>query len=148
MGPEQGPSADRRRVRSALWRRARILALQALFEADAVGHPAQEVLEREVAASDLPAETVGFAHHLVEGSIQHAQRIDEVIRAAAPNWPVEQMALIDKNILRLAIYEMMYDNARAPVKAIINEAVELAKRYGGENSGKFVNGVLGTIAAG
>jgi transcription antitermination protein NusB len=128
-------------------RQARSLAMQALFEREAVGHPAVEVLDRELAETEVRPEASTFARHLVDGTLQNLERIDRIIREAAPNWPMEQMALVDKTILRLAIYEILYDQDGVPLKAVINEAIELAKRYGGESSGKFVNGVLGTVAS-
>lgn len=148
MEAEEEPSSARQRPRAGVRRQARIVALQALFERDAVGHPAMDVLERVASEMELQPDVVGFARHLVEGTLSHAERIDRAIQEAAPNWPIDQMALVDKNILRLAIFEILFDNSGTPLKAIINEAVELAKRYGGESSGRFVNGVLGTIVTG
>src|SRR5205085_10913622 len=72
--------------------------------------------------------------------------LDSVIAQSAPNWPIEQMSKIDKNILRLAIFEILFDN-RVPLKAAINEAVELGKRFGSDSSSRFINGVLGTVAS-
>jgi len=141
------PSRAKQRGTGGTRRQARSVALQALFEADAVGHVAGAVLDREAGELGLLPEVTEFARHLLEGTVRNTARIDRAIRDAAPNWPLEQIALVDKNILRLAIFEIMFDNSGAPLKAIINEAVELAKRYGGENSSKFVNGVLGTVAA-
>jgi len=77
--------------------------------------------------------------------LEHQEEIDAVIRQKAPAWPLEQVAVIDRNILRLAIYEILIDN-RVPVRAAINEAVELAKSFGGESSPKFINGVLGSVS--
>lgn len=88
----------------------------------------------------------GFARALVEGSLQHRAELDKLIARSAPNYPVDQMSPIDKNILRLAIFEILFDN-RVPLKAAINEAVELGKRFGSESSSRFINGVLGTVAA-
>lgn len=87
-----------------------------------------------------------FARALVEGSLQHRAELDKIIARSAPNYPVDQMSPIDKNILRLAIFEILFDN-RVPLKAAINEAVELSKRFGSESSSRFINGVLGTVAA-
>jgi transcription antitermination protein NusB len=128
----------------SLRRESRAIALQTLFEADMVHHDAVEVLERHLAESTLPSEGADFARELVGGVVANLDRLDRIIAEAAPSWPVEQMAKIDKNILRLAIYEILIDN-KVPVKAAINEAVELAKRYGGDSSSRFINGVLGTI---
>ncbi|MCL5027198.1 MAG: transcription antitermination factor NusB [Chloroflexi bacterium] len=147
MEARQESPGGKRRPSAGIRRQARSVALQALFERDAVGHVAADVLERELDELGLQPEAAGFARHLVEGTLANLQRIDQVIQEAAPNWPIEQMALVDKNILRLAIFEILFDNSGTPLKAVINEAVELAKRYGGETSSKFVNGVLGTVAA-
>ena len=87
-----------------------------------------------------------FAIELVTGVIQHKQEIDATIRRYAPAWPVEQLALLDRNILRLAIFEILHDNS-APVKVAINEAVELAKAFGTDSSARFINGVLGSVVA-
>ena len=129
-----------------LRRESRAIALQTLFECDTVRHDSGEVLERHLGDSNLPAEGAKFARELVDGVVSNLDRLDEIIAGAAPSWPVGQMAKIDKNILRLAIYEILIDN-RVPVKAAINEAVELAKRFGSESSSRFINGVLGTVVA-
>ena len=125
-------------------RKARVLALKALYEVDSVGHDPQEALARLQAENPAPADVTAFAGELVLGVLAHRQRIDEVIRRTATAWPLEQVAVIDRNILRLAIYEILIDN-RVPVRAAINEAVELAKAFGSESSPKFVNGVLGAV---
>ena len=125
-------------------RRARIAALQALYEADSSHHEALEALERIVARQRLGAATAEFARDLIQGVLAQQDRIDQAIALAAPAWPVAQLPPVDRNILRLAIRELLGDNG-TPVKAVINEAVELAKSFGSENSAKFVNGVLGTI---
>ncbi|TAK33631.1 MAG: transcription antitermination factor NusB [Chloroflexota bacterium] len=126
-------------------RKARIAALQTLYEIDAVGHPLQETLQRNTESSALNGEGATFAAALVEGALCHLNEIDALIEKTAPSWPLPQMAKIDKNILRLAIYEILFDN-KVPTKAAINEAVELAKAFGGENSARFVNGVLGSVS--
>lgn len=124
--------------------RARIAALQALYEADSSQHLPLEALKRIVAEQRLPKDPAAFARDLIQGVLAQQDRIDQVIAKAAPAWPVEQLPPVDRNILRLAIREMLGDNG-TPVAAVINEAVELAKSFGSENSAKFVNGVLGTI---
>lgn len=126
-------------------RQARIIAFQTLFEADATGHAPAEVVERLLLNSPLTPEAAAFARRLVDGMLQHKDEIDRVIAEAAPAWPLEQMALVDKNILRLAIFEVLFNNRSVPPKAAINEGVELAKLFGSESSSKFVNGVLGTV---
>ena len=126
-------------------RRARTVALMALYEADTVGHDPQASLERLLGETPLPADAQEFARHLVMGVLAHRKEIDEVIQRAAPAWPLEQVAVIDRNILRLAIFETLIDN-KVPVRAAINEAVELAKFFGSQASSKFVNGVLGAVS--
>jgi N utilization substance protein B len=125
-----------------------VLALQALYEADLVGHEPREALDRLVAEEAPEPEAISFSRQLVEGVLRHREVIDREIAAAAPAWPLEQLPAIDKNVLRLAIYEVLFDNRRVPVKAAINEAVEIAKSFGSDNSSRFVNGVLGTVVAG
>lgn len=127
-------------------RKARITALKTLFEVDSVDHSPDHILERQLEEHSLPDDAAEFARHLVRGVMENYERLDEVIRKNAPAWPLEQVAAVDRNILRLAIYEIVIDN-RVPMRAAINEAIELAKEFGGEASPKFVNGVLGSVAA-
>jgi len=127
-------------------RKARALALQALYEIDSVGHKTEEVVTRLLANEALPEEDAAFTRELVSGVIQNKEKIDQNIRRFAPAWPIEQIPVIDRNILRLAIFELLFDN-KAPVKVAINEAVELAKKFGSDSSPKFVNGVLGSVSA-
>jgi N utilization substance protein B len=134
----------------------RIVALQVLYEIDVTDHPPRDVLERSfedqelLAEEGLPAteESAAVREHverLVGGVLGLQEVIDPHIAAAAPAFPVAQLPAVDRNVLRLAIFELLRETD-VPVKAAINEAVELAKRFGGENSGRFVNGVLGTVA--
>jgi N utilization substance protein B len=125
-------------------RQARIIALQTLYEYDTAKHDVASVLERHVEERRLAPAVVDYANELVQGVLAHLAQIDATIEEAAHEWPLAQMARIDKNILRLAIYEILYNNA-VPAKAAINEAVELAKRFGSDTSSRFINGVLGTI---
>jgi N utilization substance protein B len=127
-------------------RLARSVALQTLFETDATKHDPELVLERHLLENSLVLEAANFARELVKGVISNLEKLDKIISNSAPNWPVDQMAKIDKNILRLAIFELMFGQD-VPVKAAINEAIELAKRFGGDSSSRFINGVLGTIVA-
>jgi transcription antitermination protein NusB len=139
-------------------RQARIIALQSLYEIDTTGHPAGDVLRRNLdeppsegssgQALTPPMEAPGreFARALVEGVLAHCEDLDTLIAKSAPNWPLEQMSKVDKSILRLAIFEILFDN-KVPLKAAINEAVELGKRFGSDSSSRFINGVLGTVAA-
>jgi len=127
-------------------RKARQLALQALYEIDSVGHDAEEVVTHLLANERLAEENSAFISELVGGVIHNRQKIDQNIQNFAPAWPVEQIPVIDRNILRLAIFEIIFDN-KVPVKVAINEAVELAKTFGSDSSSKFVNGVLGSVSA-
>jgi N utilization substance protein B len=136
-------------------RQARIAALQTLYEVDSTNHPMGDVLRRNLDEPTTENPTpVGltdpagreFARELAEGVTENQADLDRIIEKSAPNWPITQMSPIDKNILRLAIFEILFDN-RVPLKAAINEAVELGKRFGSDSSSRFINGVLGTIAA-
>jgi len=127
-------------------RKARTLALQALYEIDTVGHEAEGVVTRLLAEARLSEENAAFTRELVSGVVQNKEKIDRNIRSFAPAWPIEQIPAVDRNILRLAIFEILLDN-KVPVKVAINEAVELAKTFGSESSSKFVNGVLGSVSA-
>jgi len=127
-------------------RRTRELALQALYEVDSAGHEVEEVVNRLLAEERLSEENANFTRELVRGVIQNKGKIDENIQSFAPAWPLEQIPVVDRNILRLAIFEILLDN-KVPVKVAINEAVELAKKFGSDNSSKFVNGVLGSVSA-
>jgi len=126
-------------------RKARALALKALYEVDSTGHEAQDVLTHLLADERLSEENANFARELVRGVIQNTEKIDESIQVFAPAWPIEQIPVVDRNILRLAIFEILLDN-KVPVKVAINEAVELAKTFGSDNSSKFINGVLGSVS--
>ena len=128
-------------------RKARIVALQTLFEVDSVHHVPQEVLARLAEDEELSPESAEFALHLVEGTLKSQTKIDRIVQEAATTWPLDQIAFVDRNILRLAIFELLFDNSGVPLKAAINEAVELAKLFGGDSSSKFVNGVLGTVTS-
>jgi N utilization substance protein B len=127
-------------------RKARTIALQTLYELDCSAHQPNEILARLLQEKPLPDEAADFARSIVNGVLGNKKSIDDVIRRFAPAFPIEQIAPIDRNILRLAIFEVLFDN-RVPVKAAINEAVELAKSFGSDTSQKFVNGVLGSVTA-
>ena len=131
-------TGDRRKVRT--------LALKALYEVDSVGHDLGQTLTRLLAEGDLSEENAAFASGLVNGVIQNREVIDCNIQNFAPAWPVAQIPVVDRNILRLAIFEILLGN-EVPIKVAINEAVELAKTFGSDSSSKFVNGVLGSISA-
>lgn len=128
-----------------LRRRARTIALQALFEIDCTNHDQVATSDRLIADGDLPDDAAEFARELVTGVLEHKKEIDDIIQTYAPSFPVSQLAAVDRNILRLAIFELLMNN-KVPVKVAINEAVELAKTFGSESSARFVNGVLGTVS--
>ena len=133
---------------------SRIIAMQTLFEWDFLEFKCERKLDIE---KDLPVifkrnydefaasiDSEDFASDLVSGVMGHKDEIDQIITPAAPEWPIEQIALVDLEVLRIGIYELLFAKD-VPPKVAINEAVELAKGFGGENSSKFVNGVLGTV---
>ena len=123
----------------------RMLALQVLYEIDLTDHDPEEAMERAFAEhAPVTGDVIRHVQALVRGVLQHQDELDPVIAGAAPARALAEQAAIERNVLRLAIYELFHD-ARVPPKVAINEGVELAKRFGGENSGKFVNGVLRTI---
>lgn len=124
---------------------ARILALKVLYEVDLSHHQMEKVFEQQLVSVQLEPESESFARALVSGSIRQQLEADELIHRLAPNYPVSQMAAIDRNVLRLAIYEVLHDN-NVPVRVAINEAVELAKVFGSDSSAKFINGVLSSVA--
>jgi len=126
-------------------RKARALALQVLYEIDTVGHEVEGVVTRLLSGGGLSEENAAFTRELVSGVIQNKEKIDQNIRSFAPAWPIEQIPVVDRNILRLAIFEILLDN-KVPVKVAINEAVELAKTFGSDSSSKFINGVLGSVS--
>jgi N utilization substance protein B len=127
-------------------RQARTVALEALYEIDCAGHAVTAVLG-ERARTGVVAEDVRlFVYELVTGVINNRTKLDDLIQRYAPEWPVNQMAIIDRNVLRMAIFEIMISSS-APLRVVINEAVELAKLYGSDTSPRFVNGVLGSLVA-
>lgn len=132
----------------SLRHRVRVAALQILFEVDATDHAIDVVYERRRHDEAMPSDGERFMHSLVFGVWEHRSYLDRIIEEAAPNWPITQMPGVDKAVLRIALYELLIDESeRTPVKAVINEAVELAKQFGSDNSSRFVNGVLGTVVS-
>jgi len=104
------------------------------------------IVEKNLEEFGPGLEDKNFVWELVTGVIEHLKEVDNIIKTAAPQWPIAQISIVDRNILRLGIYELLYEDKKAvPPKVAINEAIELAKSFGGENSGKFINGVLGTV---
>jgi N utilization substance protein B len=127
-------------------RRARSLALQSLYEVDTVGHPPQEVVARHIEQNDtISDDGVSFLRAMVLGVEASTHHLDALIASCAPEWPVDQLAVLDRNILRMALWELA-TSKETPLKVAINEAVELAKRFGSDSSARFINGVLGTLA--
>ncbi|HDQ23145.1 MAG TPA: transcription antitermination factor NusB [Candidatus Uhrbacteria bacterium] len=126
---------------------SRTLAMQTLYQWDFNGAQEKElavILERNKADFAPGFNDEGFAQRLINGVLEHKKEIDDLISKYATEWPIEQITIIDRNILRIGIYELKFD-PEIPSKVAINEAIEVAKTYGGESSGKFVNGVLGAI---
>lgn len=126
-------------------RKGRAMALQALYEVDCTGHDFGDSLNRLADNMPLPEETMEFTRELVLKVMENKGRVDELIQRFAPAWPLQQMAIVDRNILRLGVCEVLFEVV--PPKVAINEAVELAKAFGSDNSAKFVNGVLGSLYA-
>lgn len=128
----------------------RIVALQSLYEfefrtqAEDASVSIDEILQRNLDRYKEEIDDMTFVTELTNGVIAHQTQLDDHIRPLAPEWPIEQIARIDRNILRLGLYELLYRAQQVPPKVAINEAVELAKAFGSDNSSKFINGVLGT----
>jgi transcription antitermination protein NusB len=128
----------------------RIVALQTLYEQDfrsEVNDPGldlEDVLARNIARYEETIEDKAFIESLVRGVDLKSAELDDIIRPVAPEWPIEQIARMDRTILRIGVYELVFEEG-VPPKVVINEAVELAKAFGGDNSSKFINGVLGTV---
>lgn len=128
---------------------SRSIVMQSLYEWDfnnRAGDILSLAVERNTKEFGPGLEDETFIWKLVNGIIKNIDTIDEIIKKAAPEWPLEQITIIDRNVLRLGIYELLYENKdEVPPKVAINEAIELAKSFGGESSGRFINGVLGTV---
>jgi N utilization substance protein B len=125
-------------------RLARKLAVQALFEIDSVGHLPGPVVDERLAYSYPGEQGAEYLRWLVSGVVRHLETLNNYIAKYAPEWPVDQLAIIDRNILRLAFYEIGAQDSDTPPKVVINEAVELAKVFGSDSSPRFINGVLGS----
>jgi N utilization substance protein B len=127
---------------------ARSIAMQTLFEWDFRGQPADNlssIIEHNTKEFGPGLGEKEFISKLVEGVLKNKKELDQYIGKYAPQWPIEQITIVDRNILRIAIFELKFDSNEVPPKAAINEAIELAKNFGGPSSGKFVNGVLGAL---
>jgi N utilization substance protein B len=125
--------------------RARGTALQVLYEIDMVGHPPAQVLQERLAEETFPDELAEFVRQIVFGILPMRASLDGIIAGFAPEWPLDQIAAIDRNILRIATWEFAVQRS-TPLKVAINEAVELAKVWGSDSAPRFVNGVLGSLA--
>jgi len=124
--------------------RARSVALQVLYEVDLTQHPPVDVLQERLAETELTDELAEFVRQIVFGVLPLAEVLDHVISRYAPEWPLDQIAAIDRNILRMAVWEFAVQKD-TPVKVAINEAVELAKLFGSDSAPRFINGVLGNL---
>ena len=154
-------TGERRPAYPVRRRQARSLAMQVLFESGfraaageegagdsgaGEGASIEEILARRLAEDDVPADVGLYAETLLRGVWGRREQFDKLIAAAAPTWPINQMPRVDHNILWLALFELLH-NEEVPIRTAINEAVELAKEFGSESSSRFINGVLGTVAA-
>jgi N utilization substance protein B len=154
------PAGERRRGGAGKRRTAREMALQMLYQRDVGASDLAQIfhafdLGEHLATGGDPArqrrrleEAFGFARRLVRGAAEHQDEIDELIARQADNWRLERMPIVDRNVLRLAVYEMLYSD-ETPELVVVDEAIELAKKYGSEQSGRFINGLLdGLLKAG
>jgi len=128
---------------------SRSIAMQSLYEWDFYSQKKDslnKIVERNIENFGPGLEDLNFVWELVNGVVKHLPKIDKIIEKAAPEWPISQIPIVDRNILRIGLYELLYsDKEEVPPKVAINEAIELAKSFSGKTSGKFVNGVLGTV---
>ena len=128
---------------------ARSIVLQSLYEWDFRNEKnldIEKVLEKDNNEFGQGINEQEFMKKLAKGVLEHREAIDKIIEKSAPEWPLAQITIVDRNVLRIGIYELLFgDKKEVPPKVAINEAIELAKSYGGESSGRFINGVLGTI---
>lgn len=125
---------------------ARELALKVLFQLEGTGDDPEEVLRYHAAESGASEDVTGFARQLVNGVLENRERLDAILSEASEHWKLDQMAKVDRIILRIAVYEIAIDR-KVPTKAAINESIELAKTFSGDDAGRFVNGILGRVAA-
>ncbi len=128
---------------------SRSIAMQSLYEWDFGGKKPEllnKIVEKNIKEYGPGLEDTSFVWQLINGVMDHLSQIDKIIEKAAPEWPIEQITIVDRNVLRIGLYELLYSKKEeVPPKVAINEAIELAKTFGGESSGKFINGVLGTV---
>ena len=140
--PDASPLGSRQSL-SRQRHQARILALETLYEMDVASHEPGAVLERRTGGLTGQDPSLDYARSLLDGVLHHRKELDAIIQARASAWPVAQMAAVDRNILRIALFEALHRADSVPVSVAINEAVELAKQYGSDSSPRFINGVLG-----
>ena len=123
--------------------------MQSLYEWDFSGKKPEllnKIVEKNIKEFGPGLEDTGFVWQIIKGALEHLSQIDKIIEKAAPEWPLDQITIVDRNVLRIGLYELLYaKKEEVPPKVAINEAIELAKTFGGESSGKFINGVLGTV---
>src|SRR6202521_2874080 len=125
---------------------ARELALKVLFQLESSGDDPEEVLSYHAAEGAATSDVANFARQLIRGVIANREKLDAILSETSEHWKLEQMAKVDRIILRIAVYEITIDR-HVPTKAAINESIELAKTFSGEEAGRFVNGILGRVAA-
>ena len=145
--PPLAAAAEARRKRVTPQHRGRILALQVLFESDLTRHDWRESLEAHVEAVGASPSSSAFAAECVAGVHDRKKELDALVARHAPLWPIGQLSAVDRNVLRLALYELR-EGSPTPPKVAINEAIELAKEFGGASSSRFINGVLGAALEG
>jgi len=128
---------------------SRSIVMQSLYEWDFYGRKESElkkVTERNISNFGPGLEDLDFIWQIIDGVVKHMSELDKIIEKAAPEWPIAQIPIVDRNVLRIGLYELLYaDKEEVPPKVAINEAIELAKTFSGPTSGKFINGVLGTV---
>ncbi len=128
---------------------SRSIAMQSLYEWDFAGKKKEDldkIVEKNLKEFGPGLDDESFVWDLVRGVASKINSIDKIITKAAPEWPLDQITIVDRNVLRIGLYELLYGNKEdVPPKVAINEAIELAKTFGGESSGRFINGVLGTV---
>ena len=129
---------------------SRSIAMQSLYEWDFYKQTKdlKKIVERNIDEFGPGLEETNFIWKLVDGVTEHLPELNKIIEKAAPEWPLDKITIVDRNVLRIGLYELLYENKdEVPPKVAINEAIELAKSFGGESSGKFINGVLGSAMA-
>src|SRR4030066_946061 len=127
---------------------SRSIAMQSLYEWDFGGRKddLEKIAEKNIKEFGPGLEDLSLIWQIITGVVKHFSKLDKIIEQAAPEWPINQITIVDRNILRMGLFELLYSNKEeVPPKVAINEAIELAKSFGGESSGRFVNGVLGTV---